>query len=189
VSGSVCQRAPRQCLCASTDQGIDVHDTSITIRPAQPADIPDLIRMKIALAAGDDALDTVRATPVDWMQDLFGDTPRFLAFVAERDGAAVGMAICCERYVTGWPGATIFLQDLFVDAAHRLRGVGAALVARVAGYAEECGSPIVELNVRANNPARRFYRKRGFEEVSNCAVFVAGVQVLRKHRSPGSDQA
>jgi ribosomal protein S18 acetylase RimI-like enzyme len=185
VNGSDCATTTPARKRGSED---DVPD-AFTIRPAQPADIPDLIRMKIALAASDDALDAVRATPADWMQDLFGDAPRFVAFVAEHDSAAVGMAICSERYVTGWPGPTIFLQDLFVDQTHRLHGVGAALMARVAAYAGERGSPIIEINVRADNPACHFYRKHGFEHVSNCVVFVAGVQMPRgRYGKSGSDE-
>lgn len=155
-------------------------DASLTIRAARPADIPDLIRMKVALATADDAIDAVRATPEDWMHDVFGREPRFVAFMAERETAAIGMATCSERYVTGWAGPIVFLQDLFVDAAYRRQGIGAALVARVTAYAAERGSPIIEINVRADNPARQFYRRHGFQEVNNCVVCVAGVHTLSK---------
>jgi GNAT superfamily N-acetyltransferase len=158
----------------------DQQSASLTIRAAQPGDIPDLIRMKVALATADDAIDAVRATPEEWMRDVFGREPRFAAFIAEWKDAAIGMATCRERYVTGWAGPVVFLQDLFVDPPYRGQKVGAALMARVTAYAAERGSPIIEINVRADNPARQFYRRHGFQEVSNCVVYVAGVQTLSK---------
>ena len=50
----------------------DQQSASLTIRAARPSDIPDLIRMKVALATADDAIDVVRATPEEWMRDVFG---------------------------------------------------------------------------------------------------------------------
>jgi ribosomal protein S18 acetylase RimI-like enzyme len=155
-----------------------VRDTAFTVRNAEPADIPDLIWMKRELATAEDTLVVLRATPEDWLRDLFGKEPRFIAFVATRHGSNIGMATCSERYFTGWVGPTIYLQDLFVEAAHRRRGVGAALIARVGAYAHERGSPMVELTMRADNPACLFYRRHGFQKVQNCAVYVAGTQTL-----------
>jgi len=157
-----------------------VSDAPFLVRSARPADLTDLMRMKIALATADDALNAVIATPDDWMNDVFGNTPRFAAFIAECGGIAIGMATCSERFVTGWAGPTVYLQDLFVDTAHRRRGIGAALVARVAAFAAERGSPILEINVRTDNPACHFYRRYGFQEVRNCAVYIAGADVLQR---------
>ena len=155
-----------------------MRDTAFTVRNAEPADIPDLIWMKRELAAAEGALAVLRATPEDWLRDLFGKEPRFAAFVATRDGSNIGMATCSERYVTGWVGPTIYLQDLFVATSHRHHGVGAALIARVGAYAQERGSPMVELTMRNDNPAHVFYRRNGFEKVKNCAVYVVGTQTL-----------
>ena len=153
-----------------------MRDAAFTIRSAEPADIPDLMSMKRELAAADDALAAICATPSDWMRDLFGVPPRFTAFVATHNGANVGMATCSEHYFTGWVGPTIFLQDLFVGIAHRRRGIGGALLARVGAHARERGSPMVELTMRDAGPADRFYRSNGFEKV--CAVYVAGAHML-----------
>jgi predicted N-acetyltransferase YhbS len=155
-----------------------VRQLAFTIRCAAPADIPDLIAMKRELATADNTLVALRATSDDWRRDLFGEDPRFTAFIATQNGTNIGMAICSERYVTGWPGPTIYLQDLFVAVPHRRQGVGNALIECVSAYAEECGSPIVELNMRTDNPAARFYARHGFQAVQNCTVYVAGTQAL-----------
>ena len=98
------------------------------VRAAQPADVPALMRLKWQLALAEDATLVVRAAAHDWLRDGFGAGARFAGFVAEIGDSVVGMATCSERYVTGWIGPTILLQDLIVDAEHRQRGVARALL-------------------------------------------------------------
>jgi hypothetical protein len=45
-------------------------------------------------------------------------------------------------------------------------------MARVAALACDLGSPIVELTVRADNPAQSFYLRAGFQPVPQCLTFV-----------------
>jgi GNAT superfamily N-acetyltransferase len=142
------------------------------VRAAVPADIPALMRLKRLLAQGEDALDAVRATEVDWLRDGFGPGAGFFAFVAEAAETVIGMATCSQRVVTGWNGPIVLLQDLFVEAPARQHGVASALMARVAAFARDCGSPIVELTVRADNPAQAFYRRSGFQPLPECLTFV-----------------
>jgi GNAT superfamily N-acetyltransferase len=146
---------------------------SYRVRAAQPVDIVDLMRLKRLLAQGEDSLHAVRASAADWLRDGFGPNPGFTAFVAEAaDSVIVGMATCSRRTITGWNGPVIFLQDLFVEAAHRKRGVAKALAARIAAYAHGLGSPIVELTVRADNAARQFYELHGFQHLPHCLTYV-----------------
>ena len=99
------------------------------------------------------------------------------AFVAEAadsviGNSVVGMATCSQRTITGWNGPVVFLQDLFVEPAYREHGIAKALMARVAALACDLGSPIVELTVRADNPAQKFYLRSGFEPVPQCQTYV-----------------
>jgi ribosomal protein S18 acetylase RimI-like enzyme len=142
------------------------------VRAAIPTDIPALMQLKRLLAEGEDALHAVQASAADWLRDGFGEHAGFSAFVAECGGSVVGMAICSRRVITGWNGPVLFLQDLFVEPAHRRHGIARALVARVAAYAHEIGSPIVELTVRADNPAQVFYRQNGFIPLPQCLTYV-----------------
>lgn len=142
------------------------------VRAAEPRDIPELMRLKRALASAENSLHVVRAGPTDWLRDGFGPDAGFTAFVAECSGEVMGMATCSRRKLTGWNGPVIFLQDLFVDPAHRAHGVARALVIRVAAFAAELGSPIVELTVRADNPARNFYQNAGFLPLPECLTYV-----------------
>lgn len=145
------------------------------VREAVPADVPALMRFKLLLAEGENAAHAVRASAAHWLRDGFGERAGFCAFVAEEAGAVLGMATCSRRMITGWNGPVIYLQDLFVEKAHRRRGIAGALMARVAAYARDLGSPIIELTVRADNPAaQNFYRQRGFEFLPQCLTYVVG---------------
>jgi ribosomal protein S18 acetylase RimI-like enzyme len=144
------------------------------VRPASPADVPALMRLKRALAEGEDSAHAVRASAADWLRDGFGIHAAYTAFVAETAGGdrVIGMATCSRRMVTGWNGPVVFLQDLFVEPEFRRHGVATALAARVAAFATEIGSPIVELTVRADNPARDFYQRHGFAHLDLCLTYV-----------------
>ncbi len=130
------------------------------------------MRLKRLLAEGENSLHAVCASAADWLRDGFGAGAGFCAFVAEYDGTIVAMATCSRRVITGWNGPVIFLQDLFVEPALRRRGIARALIARVAAYARKLGSPIVELTVRADNPAQGFYRRHGFAMLPQCLTYV-----------------
>ncbi len=149
---------------------------AVRVRAAAPTDVPALMRLKRALAEGENALHAVRAGAADWLRDGFGPQPGFAAFVAEAgDGSAgpvIGMATYSRRTVTGWNGPVMFLQDLYVEPDWRQHGVARALMARVAARAREIGSPIIELTVHADNPAQDFYLRNGFQPVPQCLTYV-----------------
>jgi GNAT superfamily N-acetyltransferase len=150
-----------------------MRSASFRVRAAEPADVQALMRLKRLLAQAEDSLHAVRASEADWLRDGFGPNAGFCAFVAQDEaGAIIGMATCSQRTITGWNGPVIFLQDLFVEPLHRRRGIARALMARVAALAREVGSPIVELTVRADNPAQRFYLSNGFQPLPQCLTYL-----------------
>jgi ribosomal protein S18 acetylase RimI-like enzyme len=136
-----------------------------SVRPAVPADVAALLRLKRQLATLENAEFVLRATPQDWLRDGFGPGARFTAFVAEQASAVVGMVTASERYYTSWAGCTLYIQDIYVESASRGRGIGAALLGCVAMLALERGMPLVELTVRDDNPARKLYGRLGFHQV------------------------
>jgi ribosomal protein S18 acetylase RimI-like enzyme len=160
------------------------------VRAAEPADIPALMRLKRLLAADENSLHAVRASATDWLRDGFGPHPGFTAFVAELESAksVVGMATLSRRTITGWNGSVVFLQDLYVEADHRNSGIARALVARVAAYAHDLGSPIVELTVRADNPAQEFYQRNGFAHLPHCLTYVLAGPALEALAERDKDQ-
>lgn len=170
--------------------GKPVRSGALVIRPARPCDIPALMRLKRLLAQAEDSLHAVRASPADWLRDGFGPGAGFTAFVAEigNSETIIGMATCSQRVITGWNGPVVYLQDLIIEPDYRRHGVGKALAARVAAYAHDLGSPIVELTVRADNPAQTFYRQNGFTHLPQCLTYViagSALAALAEHDKEG----
>ena len=156
-----------------------MQQAAFSVRPAAPADVPALLRLKRDLAILENAEFVLRATEQDWLRDGFGPQARFTAFVAEHAGTAVGMVTASERYYTSWAGCTLYIQDIYVEPAWRGLGMGAALLRCVAALALERGSPLVELTVRQDNPARGLYTRVGFHQVE-CASYVLAGPALAK---------
>lgn len=164
------------------------------IRPAVPADVPALFAMKRRLAQAAGAGDTLRATTEDWLRDAFGTAARFGLFVAENAGAIIGMVAYNEIYMTALGGPVFAIQDLFVEPEHRKFGAGRALVAEVAAAAIAKGIPLIELNVRDDNPARKFYRRAGFRHLKECLTYAIGGEAMldlalaaTAHSAPSAD--
>jgi GNAT superfamily N-acetyltransferase len=134
------------------------------IRSATAADVAQILAFIRALAAFERAPDAVVATEEGLLRDGFGPSPYYSCLIAEHDEQPAGFALFFYNYSTwmGRPG--IYLEDLFVLPEFRGRGIGKALLQRVATVAveKECG----RLNWAVldwNTPAIDFYRAMGAE--------------------------
>jgi GNAT superfamily N-acetyltransferase len=132
------------------------------IREATEADVPLILQFIRDLADYERLADRVVATEEMLRRTLFG-SPRFAeVLIAEEDGAPAGFALFFHNYSTflGQPG--IYLEDLFVREEMRGRGIGKALLARLARIARERGCGRVEWAVLDwNAPSIAFYRSIG----------------------------
>jgi GNAT superfamily N-acetyltransferase len=156
-----------------------------TVRLARPSDVPALVLLKWQHAFAENAAHTVRANESDWHRDMFGPDPHFFAVVADADGAVIGMATVAERYSPGWVGALLCVNDVFVLPAFRRRGIATALLARAADQAIRRGALFIELNVRADNPARWLYRAVGFARVRGAETYVLAGDALAELAGAG----
>jgi len=134
----------------------------LNIRPATPADIPVILRFIHELATYERQPDAVVATEADLLRDGFGPSPRFWSLIAELDGEPAGFALCFNTYST-WEGHHgIFLEDLYVQPELRGRGIGKALLVRIAQIAVEQRCPRVNWNVLDwNAPSIAVYERLG----------------------------
>lgn len=134
------------------------------LRDATVDDVPDLLRLVRELAAYERAPDAVVATEESFAGVLFpaAGAPTAFATVAERAGHLVGMAVWFPSFST-WTGRNgIWLEDLFVEPAHRGDGIGRALLAHLAQTCVERGWARLEWTVLDwNSPALGFYRSLG----------------------------
>jgi GNAT superfamily N-acetyltransferase len=132
----------------------------LSIRPATENDMPALQEM-IHEFAKFEKLPAV-VTAADLVRDGFGANPKFRALFAEWDGRLAGYAFFFGYYSTFEGQAAIFLEDIYVRPEFRGKGIGKALMARVAGIArqENCFGMRWEV-LDWNLPAIDFYRNMG----------------------------
>jgi GNAT superfamily N-acetyltransferase len=137
---------------------------ALRIRTATAEDVPEILAFIRALAFYERAPDAVRATEEDLLRDGFGPKPYFFCLIAELDGMPAGFAFYFFDYSTwlGRPG--LYLEDLFVHPEFRGRGIGKALLERLAAIAVEKGCARLQWEVLDwNTPAIDFYRAMGAE--------------------------
>jgi GNAT superfamily N-acetyltransferase len=140
----------------------------LLIRPATPADVPIILGFIRDLALYEREPHAVLATEADLLRDGFGPAPRFRALIAELPAGAeeiaapAGFALFFNSYST-WRGHHgIRLEDIYVPPALRGRGIGKALLARVAQIAVAEGCPRLEWDVLDwNAPAIAVYERLG----------------------------
>jgi GNAT superfamily N-acetyltransferase len=86
-----------------------------------------------------------------------------VTFIAEDGGRWVGLATCLLAPEGDLGGGFPTLVGMFVDKSARQRGVGAALVERVAGWTQERADRLVLWVTCSNQAAIALYRRCGFE--------------------------
>ncbi len=134
----------------------------MTIRPAVPNDIPEILKLIRELAEYEKLAHWVVVTADDLLRDGFSERPYFHVLMAEWDGQPAGYALYFHNSSTfrGRPG--LFLEDVFVRPQFRKKGIGKALLLRVAKIAVEEGCARFEWQVLDwNTPAIEFYRSLG----------------------------
>lgn len=86
----------------------------------------------------------------------------FLAYDIDRP---IGIAVCFIGFSTFKAKPLLNIHDLAVHESHRGRGVGSQLIDAVIEFANSLGCCAITLEVRADNPARRLYAKKGFQSL------------------------
>jgi GNAT superfamily N-acetyltransferase len=152
-----------------------------TIRAATPDDCELIANLIRELAVYERLENEAKATPEDLRKYLFGDRPYAECMIAEVAGQAVGFALFFFNFSTfrGRPG--IYLEDLFVRSEYRGRGLGKALLIRLANLAIERGCERFEWAVLDwNGPSIGFYKSLGARPMDEWTVFRVDGDALTK---------
>jgi GNAT superfamily N-acetyltransferase len=137
---------------------MDAPSPPCSIRPATPADVPDILRLIRELSVYEKLEHLVVGTEDMLRESLFGERPACEALVASRGSRAVGFALFYTTFSTFLCRPGIHLEDLFVEPGHRGAGIGKALLRRLAAMAAERGCGRLEWHVLDwNEPSIRFY--------------------------------
>ena len=132
------------------------------IRQAQPADVPLILSFIRKLAEYERLSQEVVADENVLRESLFASNPAAEVLLAYVDQEPAGFAVYFRNFSTflGRPG--IYLEDLFVEPAHRGRGIGGALLTHLAKLARDRGYGRLNWAVlKWNQPAIDFYRRLG----------------------------
>lgn len=134
----------------------------LTLRNAIPSDVPHILAFIRELALYEREPDAVFATEADLLRDGFTEPRRFHCLMVEWNGQPAGFALYFHSYST-WQGrAGIYLEDLFVRPEFRGKGIGKALLTKVAAIAVAEGCPRFEWSVLDwNRPSIDFYHQMG----------------------------
>jgi len=141
---------------------------NFSIRPATPADIPQVLRLVRGLAEYEKLTDRCTATEADFHAHLFGPKSIAHAALAEINGHKVGLALWYYTLSTFAGRRRLFVEDVFVEPVHRGAGIGYALFRHMAQVALDEGCNGMEWRVlNWNQPAIDFYRRIGAVPVTD----------------------
>ena len=142
------------------------------IRSATPEDVPVILDLIKQLAEYERLSDKVIATEQRLRDTLFGERPAAEVLLAALERETVGYALFFTTYSTFLAKPGLYLEDLFVKPHARGKGVGKALLARLAKIAVERDCGRVEWTVLDwNEPSIRFYETLGAVPLNGWIIY------------------
>jgi len=191
----------------STRRAVHIMRRMTTIRVAGVDDAALILAFVRELAEYEREPDAVKLTEAELVRDGYpgaGGERYFECLIAEEDGEAprspargeeeprveaAGIALFFPVYST-WRGRAMHLEDLFVRPQFRGRGIGKALLKKVAEVAVERGCVLLYWHVLDwNTPAIEFYKTLGAEPLEEWRRMRVGDEALRALASPDNVRA
>ncbi|HEV2630633.1 MAG TPA: GNAT family N-acetyltransferase [Pseudolabrys sp.] len=137
---------------------------SLAIRRAAPADAALVFALVCELADYENLQHEVDATPEEIARALFSPEPRLYCDLAEWDDQPAGFAVWFLNFSTFRGRHGLYLEDVFVRPEFRGRGIGKALMQRLARTCVDNGYARFEWAVLDwNAPSIAFYQSIGAE--------------------------
>lgn len=134
----------------------------VTLRDAVPGDEGLVDHFVRQLAIYEKMEHLAEGTPAMFANALFSTPARVWAMIVEHEGTPIGLALYYFNFSTFMARPGLYLEDIFVDPAHRGRGIGKAIFRVLARRALEQGCARMEWSVLDwNAPSIAFYRSLG----------------------------
>lgn len=153
---------------------------SVSIRSAELPDVPVIASLIRGLARYEKLDHQVTMTEEKLTEALFGERRYAETLIAEVDGKPAGFAIFFHNFSTFLAQPGIYLEDLFVEPEHRGKGLGRALLARLAQIAVDRGCGRLEWAVLDwNKDAITFYERLGARPNEDWTIYRLAGEGLR----------
>ena len=139
------------------------HPMPISITRATPADVELLLAMMRHMQEDDPWSEsfhepTVRANLAELLQNpVYG-----VIYLVREENAPIAYLVICFDYSIEYRGKGAWIDELFVEAAHRGKGIGTQLLDLAGTASREHSAKFLHLEVTHGNPALELYRRRGF---------------------------
>jgi GNAT superfamily N-acetyltransferase len=159
----------------------------LIIRPTRPGEAPLVLSFVRELAEYERLSHAVEATEAMLDAALFGAAPRVFCDIAEWGGEPVGFALWFLNFSSFRGRNGIYLEDIFVRAAYRGKGIGKALLRHLAGRCVAQGWARLEWAVLDwNAPSIAFYRSQGAVLLDDWTICRISGDALQRLAEPSS---
>lgn len=160
---------------------MQVPETQLTVRPAQPADLETLVSLLRLLFAIEDDFQFDEERQQRGLALMLAN-PLACILVAEVENRVVGMCTGQLTVSTAEGGPALLMEDVVVADEFRGRGAGRLLVSAMGDWAAVQGAFRLQLLADRNNgKALAFYARLGWQTTNLIC--------LRSYRQPGDRQA
>ena len=160
---------------------------SLVIRAARPDDSALILALVRELADYEKLSDEVDATEEMIAAALFSEQPRLHCDIAEWNGAAAGFAVWFLNFSTFRGRHGVYLEDVFVRPEFRGRGIGRALLTKLARRCIDEGWARFEWAVLDwNAPSIAFYKSIGAQMMDEWKICRLSGEALSRFAAQGN---
>ena len=145
----------------------------IEIRQLKLTDRDDFLRMANEFYSGPGVLHKVDPAVLErTFREMISDSPFLEGFIFEKEGQTVGYAELSYSFAPEVGGRSIFIEEIFVDAAYRGQGIGHKFLDFCVSLVKGETRRIRLEATRSNEKAIALYRSYGFEELDYMQMVI-----------------
>src|ERR1700741_1978182 len=136
---------------------------SIPFPPANPADVDSLLLLMRHMQNDDPWEEPFNDLIVEKnLSELFQNSHYGVIYLARDQQTPIAYLVVCFDFSLEYCGKGAWVDELFVEPAHRGQGIGTQLLDLAEAASRDLGAHTLHLEVNHGNRAIELYRRRGF---------------------------